>query len=88
MDFLARRATERLITTQYAVEAQQHPQTLINRLAEARTEIDALSILPDLVTDTTAVQFGAPRTDSAFLVWSQTVLARARLTSSIELYRP
>jgi signal transduction histidine kinase len=86
MDFLARRATERLITTQYAVEAQQHPQRLINRLAEARTEIDALSILPNLVTDTTAVQFGAPRTDSAFLVWSQTVLARERLTSSIELY--
>jgi signal transduction histidine kinase len=86
MDFLARRATERLITTQYAVEAQNHPQTLINRLTEARAEIDALSILPGLVTDTAGVQFGAPRTDSAFLVWSQTVLARARLTSSIELY--
>ena len=86
MDFLARRATERLITTQYAVEAQQHPQNLIYRLTEARAEIDSLSILPNLVTDTTAVQFGAPRTDSAFLVWSQTVLARARLTSSVELY--
>jgi signal transduction histidine kinase len=86
MDFLARRATERLITTQFAVEAKRHPETLIKRLAEARVEIDSLSILPDLVTGTSGVEFGAPRSDSAFLVWSQTVLARARLTSSIELY--
>jgi signal transduction histidine kinase len=85
MDFLARRATERLITTEFAVEAQRHPETLLTRLAEARAEIDALPSLPDLVTGTSA-QFGAPRTDSAFLVWSQTVLARARLTSSIELF--
>ncbi|HSC28506.1 MAG TPA: HAMP domain-containing sensor histidine kinase [Vicinamibacterales bacterium] len=84
VDFFARRATERLITTRFAVEAQNHPQALIDRLAEARDEIDALTFLPDLVGG--AASPLAPGTESAFLVWNQTVLARARLTSSVELY--
>jgi hypothetical protein len=76
MNFLAERATRRLITTRYAVQAQNHPQTLLDHLNEAQREIDALSILPTLVTGE-GVPGGAPRTDSAFLVWSQTALARA-----------
>jgi signal transduction histidine kinase len=83
VNFFARRATERLITTRFAVEAQQHPETIQNRMAQARGEIDAIPVLPALVSDTAG---GAVTADSAFLVWSQTVLARARLTSSIELY--
>ena len=83
VNFFARRATERLITTRFAVEAQQHPQTIQRRMAEAREEIDAIQILPGLVSESAG---GTVTADSAFLVWSQTVLARARLTSSIELY--
>jgi signal transduction histidine kinase len=81
--FYSRRATERLITTRFAPEAQRHPETLQMRMTEARQEIDAIPNLSDLVIQST----GGPVTaDSAFRVWSQTVLARARLTSSIELY--
>ena len=86
VNFFAERATRRVITTQYAVEAQHHAQTLQDRMAEARREIDALQILPDLVSGAPDVVLTAPLPDSAFLVWSQTVLARARLTSAVELY--
>jgi signal transduction histidine kinase len=83
LDFFAARATRRLITEQYAVQAQTHPQTLQARMAQAQKEIDALTILPDLVAGNT----GLPQTtDSAFLVWRQTALARERLTSAVELY--
>ena len=85
MDFFAERATRRLITTQYAVQAQHHVQTLLNRLAEAQRQIDAMPILPELVTGA-AAGAPAPPTDSAFFVWKQTTLARGRLTSAVELY--
>ena len=85
MDFLAERATRRLITTRYAVETQNHPQTLLDHLSQAQREIDALEILPTLVTVENAFA-DDPSSDSAFLVWSQTALARARLTSAVELY--
>jgi signal transduction histidine kinase len=79
--FFARRATERVITTRFAVEAQQHLQAIQQLMAEARAEIDALAILPSLVADA-----GPDFTANAFLVWSETALAHARLTSSVELY--
>jgi signal transduction histidine kinase/MFS family permease len=82
--FFARRATERLITRRFAVEAQQHPHAIQHRMTEARAEIDALTFLPELVSD--AASTVRADTDSAFLVWRETVLARARLTSSVELY--
>jgi signal transduction histidine kinase/MFS family permease len=88
MDFFADRATRRLIATQYAVQAQNHPQALQDRLKEAQAEIDALTILPDVVTESSGLELSAPRTESAFLIWRQTVLARERLTSAIELYTP
>ena len=82
LDFFAERATRRLITQQYAVQAQTHPQTLQALMAQAQKEIDALPILPGLVSGS-----GGPQTpDSAFLVWRQTALARERLTSAVELY--
>jgi signal transduction histidine kinase len=85
LDFFAERAIQRLITHEYAVEAQNHSEALQDRLREARQEIDALTILPDLVRD--AGTEGAPLgADRAFLVWRQTVLARDRLTSAVELY--
>jgi len=85
LDFFAERAIQRLITNEYAVEAQNHSQALQTRLTEARREIDALKILPDLVRDvpTDCTALGP---DRAFLVWRQTVLAQDRLTSAVELY--
>ena len=86
VDFFAEAATRSLIATRYAVQAQKHAETLQERLAEARREIDALTVLPDLVMADSGVPLTAPRTDSAYHVWRQTALARARLTSAIELY--
>ena len=84
--FFAERSTRHLIATRYAVEAMSHPQDLQDRLREALREIDAMPLLPQLVTGAADAALGSTRTDSAFAIWSQTVLARARLTSDIELY--
>ena len=84
--FFAERATRRLISTRYAVEAMAHPQSLLDRLNDALAEIDALPMLPHLVSGGTAAESAMPRTDSAFAIWSRTVLARTRLTSDVELY--
>jgi signal transduction histidine kinase len=86
IDFFAERATRRLITTRYAVEAQNHVQRLQEATYQATREIDSITTLPDLVTDEAETGDGMPRTDSAFLVWGQTVLKRERLTSAVELY--
>jgi signal transduction histidine kinase len=84
MNFLAERATRDLIATEYAVQAQNHVQTLLRSAEQARKEVDALEALPDLVAE--AVPETPPDSDAAFLVWQQTVLARERLTSAVELY--
>ena len=87
VDFYAERAMRSLIATRFAVQAQRQQQTLQDHLSEARREIDAIGVLPALVTgDQSGAVPAEPRTDSAFFVWKQTALARARLTSAIELY--
>jgi signal transduction histidine kinase len=105
VDYFAEAAMRSLIATQYAVQAQNHSQTLQERLTEARREIDALTALPLLVTEDGGAQGGrgadtaggrvagdggaqqcAAGPELAFRVWSQTALARARLTSAVELY--
>jgi signal transduction histidine kinase len=75
---------ERLIATEFGAQAASQREELRQRLQTAADEIDALPALselvaarPDLSTDPTA---------RAFQVWSQTVLARERLTSAVELY--
>jgi signal transduction histidine kinase len=87
VDFYAERAMRSLIATRFAVQAQRQQQTLQDHLSEARREIDRIAVLPELVTDG---RVGAPATEptpeSAFFVWKETALARARLTSAIELY--
>ena len=83
LDFFAERATRRLITEQYAVQAQRHPQTLQALMAEAQRDIDALTTIADLVSNAAGLP---PTPDLAFLVWRQTALARERLTSAVELY--
>ncbi len=84
--FFAERAMRDLIETRYAVQAMTHPQALQDRLQEALHEIDALPGLPELVASAAMTPASAPRSDTAFRIWSQTVLARARLTSDLEIY--
>ena len=86
VDYFAEGAMRSLIASQYAVQAQRHSQTLQERLSEARQEIDALPVLPALVTGDAGVPVSSERTQSAYFVWSRTALARARLTSAVELY--
>jgi signal transduction histidine kinase len=85
LDFFAERAIQRLISEQYAADAQDFATALQKQLVQARGEIDALTGLPGLVLDTecSSAPLGP---DRAFLVWRQTVLARNRLTSAVELY--
>jgi signal transduction histidine kinase len=86
LDFFAERAIRRLIANEYAVEAQSHSEALLERLSQARSEIDALPILPDLVRDVGGDADSALDADRAFQVWRRTALARDRLTSAVELY--
>ncbi|HET7698445.1 MAG TPA: HAMP domain-containing sensor histidine kinase [Vicinamibacterales bacterium] len=83
--FVAERKMRSLIESRYAVEAMSHPQALQARLNEALAEIDALPDLTTLVTSARGA-VGGCSTDPAFRIWNQTVLARARLTSDIEIY--
>ena len=86
VDYFAETAMRSLIATQYAVQAQRHSETLQERLTEARREIDALEELPLLVAGDGGAQGCWLGPELAFRVWSQTALARARLTSAVELY--
>jgi signal transduction histidine kinase len=87
LDYFAELATQRLISTRYAVEAQNHSDAMQVHLKKAQHEIDAMSNLPDyVVTDSGIDPQPAPVTDMAFSIWSQTILARLRLTSAVELY--
>jgi signal transduction histidine kinase len=84
MNFFAERATRELIATEFAVQAQNHVQTLLRYAEQARKEVDGLDTLPDLVRD--VLPDSPPDSAAAFLVWQQTVLARERVTSAVELY--
>jgi signal transduction histidine kinase len=84
--FFSERSMRRLVETRYAVEAMNHPQALQDRLREAMAEIDALPNVPELVRDAARDAAAEDRTRTAFRIWSQTVLARARLTSDLEVY--
>ena len=85
VNFYTNRAVRSIVATQYAVDAQNHPQMLQERLDEVRDEIDAMPGLADLVREPAAATPEGD-TERAFLVWRQTALARARLTSAVELY--
>jgi signal transduction histidine kinase len=86
IEFFAGRAMRRLIAEQYAAEALNHPQELQDRLSQTLNEINALAALPTLVGEGGVAPCPLPGTEGAFLVWKQTALARARLTSAVELY--
>jgi signal transduction histidine kinase len=82
----AHRAKARLVETQFAAQAANHPQELLARLSQSLKEIDGIAALPALVEPLSAPVEGPPPTDAAFLIWRQTDLARFRLTSAVELY--
>jgi signal transduction histidine kinase len=84
---LAERSRRRLVAERFAVETVQQPELLQRRLAEARDQIDAIPSLADLVAGTQPAG-SRPQTDTAFALWTRTVLATWRLTSSIEIYGP
>jgi signal transduction histidine kinase len=86
--FFSERSMRHLVETRYAVEAMRHAETVQQRLRDALDEIDALTTLPQLVAAASAdaTAQGHPVSDTAFRIWSQTVLARERLTSDLEIF--
>jgi signal transduction histidine kinase len=82
----AGRARRAVVETMYAPEVLEQRRTLQARLADALANIDRIDGLEDLVRAADPMQPGAPPVDAAFRVWSETALARQRLTSSVELY--
>ena len=86
INFLAERATRRLITTQYASQAQNHVTRLKDLTLEARSEIDRDPRLPGLVGEAAAQVGPCVSSYGAFAIWQRTALNRERLTSAIELY--
>ena len=86
VDYYAERAMRALVESRYATQAQQYSEFLQQRLRESRAEIDALESLPTLVTEQPIEPKPCERTESAYIVWSRTALARSRLTSAVELY--
>ena len=86
INFLAERATRRLISTQYSAEAQNHLRHLQALTEQARNEIDADPGLASLVTAPPDASDPAVFSAGAFAVWRRTSLNHERLTSAIELY--
>ena len=84
--FFSERSLRTLIETRFAREAMLHPQELQVRLKDSLDEINALPGVTELVASAAIGPPGAPRSDVAFRLWSQTVLARQRLTSDLEIY--
>ena len=85
VNFFTDRNVQNVIAGRYAPEAQNHTNTLQERLEVARREIEGLP-LADYLSDTSAAQCGMPGTEPAFLIWRHTTLGRERLTSAVELY--
>ncbi|HZT77775.1 MAG TPA: ATP-binding protein [Vicinamibacterales bacterium] len=76
-------AKEQLVATEYGPEAASQREDLERRMLNSLGEIDRLAELPEFVA---GGDVDTPTTDRAFVVWSDTDLARARLTSAIELF--
>ena len=78
----SQRMTRTLVETRYSVDALRHREALLDTLEEAEREIDGIPDLSELVR----ADLPGVSTEPAFVVWSETALARGRLTSSVELY--
>jgi signal transduction histidine kinase len=82
----AGRSRRQLVETHYAPEVINQRRNLQIQLAEAQAQIDAVPELADLVNAAEPSVNGPASTEAAYRVWSETVLADQRLTSSVELY--
>lgn len=80
------RARHTLVETRFAPEVLEQRLNLQRHLADALAGIDRMEGLDDVIRAAEPPPQGAPPTDAAFFVWSQTTLAAQRLTSSVELY--
>lgn len=81
------RAKRRVVASEYAVEALNHPQELQNRLQRSLQQLDDLPQLAAIVSSAPRSE-GGTQTDTALTLWRQTDLARHRLTSAVEIYAP
>lgn len=85
LDAYAVASRERMVTDDFApLVARQREDLQSSRVPHTLETIDASTTLTAFVTN--ASEDAAPTTDRAFIVWSQTELARTRTTSAIELY--
>jgi len=80
-------ATRQVIERDYSTATQdaQQPDALSASLTAARSDIDAIGDLADLLREAGTSVIGNPL---AFRIWNRTVLQRDRITSQIELYGP
>ncbi|MEO7191532.1 MAG: HAMP domain-containing sensor histidine kinase [Vicinamibacterales bacterium] len=84
----ADRTVRSVIEHDYAPATARHPQELQRELERTKDDIDALTMLPALVSVVPAPDspVAFPDSQPAFLVWSQTHLLRSRVISDVELY--
>ena len=82
---LAVQSKEQMFATDLApLVASQREDLQLRRLPQTLEAIDGQTTLGEFVTSSS--EDAAPTTDRAFIIWSQTELARSRTTSAIELY--
>ena len=85
--FFQEGAEHRIVESDFAQEVLDQRENLRNRLRAAQAEIDGReAALEDAVSVPAPPPGSAVRTDSAFLLWQGTALARYRVSSAIELY--
>jgi hypothetical protein len=82
----AGRARRQLVEARYAPEVINQRHNLQLQVREAQAQIDAIRDLPNLVRAAEPSGGPSPPTEPAYSVWSRTVLAERRLTSSVEIY--
>jgi signal transduction histidine kinase len=82
----AGRARRQLVEARYAPEVINQRHNLQLQVREAQAQIDAIRDLPNLVRAAEPSAGPSPPTEPAFNIWSRTVLAERRLTSSVEIY--
>jgi len=80
------RARRQVIESRYAPEVINQRADLHKKVQQAEAEINRIVALDDLVRASDPPPSGLPSPDAAALVWSQTILAAERLTSSVELH--
>jgi signal transduction histidine kinase len=82
----AARARRQLVAERYAPEVLNQRPDVRLKLSQALAEIDRIDGLDELILASDPPVAGAPPTEAAFVIWSQTSLATQRLTSSVELH--